>query len=331
MSSYPLTLREDSDRVLLAVACGRTITIPQLQEIMEMSYRTARKRLIALADIGLVDRVQKLGSPGQHLWFLTPAGAGAVALISTMEVKAPKPAEVQSVLQSHAVATTDAVVALMRTGRLQGDLVGPTWRIEEQVRYGQTRRELLRVDALLSYGLTIGRDLHSATLALEIDRGTETVEILAEKAVLYARAQSYVAPGTEGELWRERWPRFPRLVIVLAHAGRTGQAQPAVLQQRLRAVANRILSDPQAGPALESGRLSAAICTLADLQADGGAYAPILRTLTRTRIREPETIAQFIAPDVAPPTAAAAAMAAQPTPTLPGLSVVDGEAQRGGG
>lgn len=294
-----LTFREGADRVLLAVACGRTVTVQQLAAIVCMSVDAARDQLLALEEGGLVTRVRVMGRANRHLWFLTTAGATAVGLVSSMQVRAPKAAEVRSVLQAHATAVTDAVVSLLQSARDVGDVCGPTWQIEEVIRYGQRRSEQLRVDALVPYAIAADRGTLNLNLALELDRGTETVEALAAKLGAYARASVYTPPGSAEELWRERWPRFPRVCIVLASSRRAdradAQAERLALQRRLASTANRILADPQAKLALHEGTLSAAICTLPDL-AERGVHQPILHVLHPERVREPETLREFCTP-----------------------------------
>ena len=103
---------------------------------------------------------------------------------------------------------------------------------------------------------------------LELDRATLTVDRLVAELARYA--ELHRAKGPNGEaMWKERYPRFPKVHCVLA-----GASRPA-LERRRNSVIALLGSHPQLvgtrGP-----RIS--ICLLEDLRARGP-FAPIFREL----------------------------------------------------
>jgi hypothetical protein len=107
---------------------------------------------------------------------------------------------------------------------------------------------------------------------LEIDRSTMQTSRLAAKLSAYARYQTYSPAAGRGrrstrEAWRDLYPAFPRLLIVL-----TG-ASDRVLANRIQDLRALAAADPRVE------RLTAGVTTLQLLQ-ERGPFAPVMTRLS---------------------------------------------------
>lgn len=153
-------------------------------------------------------------------------------------------------LQHHTLAVNDAGLAFLRAARERGDgeFTWRSWRHElaHPIAAGGPRsRPVVIPDAVLGYPVTPpdGRlALHHRFL--ELDRATIPIEQLAHKLARYTRLYHHTtppqAPGGEARpAWRERYPRFPRILVLFA-----GRPRPA-LERRLRTLLALCASNPE--------------------------------------------------------------------------------------
>ncbi len=167
---------------------------------------------------------------GRLLFYVTPAGADAVALLGSRtepRKTVVRPEQVAGPLRRHTQGVNDAGIAFVVAARERGDDCGPwSWRHEIAHPIGQApgqhRSELLISDALLTYQR---RDDGQTTFhyrLIELDRATMPVDDLAAKLVRYARLFRYTLPGDDSAapLWTTRYPAFPTVLVVLANGTR---------------------------------------------------------------------------------------------------------------
>ncbi|MEV8457580.1 replication-relaxation family protein [Streptomyces sp. NPDC052095] len=189
------------------------------------------------------------------------------------------PKAAASQLQEHTLAVVGSGIAFTEWASRLGDECGALdWEPElaHRVREGDSRLgddAFLVPDAVLRYTRTAGDRRQLLTFFLEIDRSTMQVARLGQKLDTYARYASYVPqplgrrrPVSTREAWRERYPVFPSLLIILSGASEH------VLRRRtedLRALAS---ANPRVA---EAGRLRVGVTT-AELLDSYGPFAPIV-------------------------------------------------------
>ncbi|MFD5790507.1 replication-relaxation family protein [Streptomyces sp. NPDC127037] len=247
------------------------------------------RQLAQLREAGLIDRVdRRTGKLGrcEQLWYITPWGCEIVELSGEVTARPYRisPRAAASQLQEHTLAVVDTGVAFTEWAGRLGDECGPLdWEPElaHRVREGDNRigdDAFLVPDAVLRYTHTTPEGRRQLlTFFLEIDRGTMQVSRLAQKISTYARYATYTplpgrrrqARGVLREAWRDRYPGFPRLLIVLSGAG------PAALARRTRDL--RALAAVE--PRLSQGGLLRAGVTTAELLTARGPFTPIVTPL----------------------------------------------------
>ena len=226
-----------------------------------------RRELTKLRAAGLVDAVGA-GSAGEALWFVTSAGADLAQDSGQVTVRPYRmtPARAAGALQQHTLAVNDVGITFAATARQRGDTCGPLdWmpEVAHQIRRGQ----YLICDALLDY---VAEDHAAGTRTqlrwfIELDRATMPVARLAAKVAMYAEYARLVRPGSnQAPAWRQRYPAFPRLLVVLA-----GASGPA-LERRACDLAAATAADG----ALRRTRVAAGVTVLAHLQ-EHGPFAPV--------------------------------------------------------
>lgn len=140
------------------------------------------------------------------------------------------------------------------------------------------RRRTLFADAVLTYLREEDGRLALDQRFLELDRATLTVDRLVAELARYA--ELHRAKGLGGEaIWKERYPRFPKVHCVLAGAPRSA------LERRRKSVLALLHSHPHLAGA-RGPRIS--ICLLEDLRSEGP-FAPIFR-----EVREPERAVNWL-------------------------------------
>jgi hypothetical protein len=221
-----------------------------------------RRELSTLRAGGLVDAVGS-GSAGEALWFVTSAGAELAEDSGQVAARPYRmtPDRAAGALQQHTLAVNDVGIVFTDVARQRGDTCGPldwTPEVAHQIRRGQH----LICDALLDY---VAEDQDAGTRTqlrwfIELDRATMPVARLAAKLAIYAEYAQLTRPGRDRvPAWRQRYPAFPRLLVVLA-----GASDPA-LQRR----ACDLAAAAAAGGALRRAHVAAGVTTLASLREYG--------------------------------------------------------------
>ncbi|MFZ3562867.1 replication-relaxation family protein [Streptomyces sp. BH097] len=245
-----------------------------------------RQQLNLLRADGLIDattrRTTRRGR-AEHLWYVTAQGADAVAHDPTITHRGYRitPQTAASQLQEHTLTVVDTGVAFVDWARRLGHECSPLdWEPEvaHRIRDGETRGAddaFMIPDAVLRYTHTSesGRR-RMLSFFIEVDRATMQTTRLAAKLAAYARYQTYTpaSGGIRGrrstrEAWRDHYPAFPRLLIVL-----TG-ASDRVLANRVQDLRALAAADPRVG------QLAAGATTLQLLQ-ERGPFAPVMTPLS---------------------------------------------------
>jgi hypothetical protein len=250
----------------------RALTARQLLRLHAptSSLRWVQRVTATLAAHDLVASVRV--ERGRLLFFVTPAGADAVAMLgSRTETRRTvvRPEQAAGPLRRHTQGVNDAGIAFVVAARERGDDCGPwSWRHEIAHPIGQTpgqhRSELLISDALLTYQRHEDGQTSFHYRLVELDRATMPVDDLAAKLVRYGRLFRYALPDAAEPLWRIRYPAFPTVLVVLANGTRRA------LEGR-RGMVLALL----AGEDVQDIRID--VCLLEDLMTDGP-FAAIVRS-----------------------------------------------------
>ncbi|MFC5805309.1 replication-relaxation family protein [Streptomyces formicae] len=291
VGSRPDGLSRLAQEILPVLYQHRLLTAAQLTRLLRPAATTTRyvrHQLQLLHGHGLADAaVRRHNAAGELLWYVTPLGAETVEASGELAARSYRITgqAAASALQEHTLAINDTGLAFVEHARRAGDECGPLgWDMEvaHRVRDGNARHSdeaWLTPDAVLHYVRATGDERMLLTFMIEVDRSTMSIARLAAKLHAYARYATYVpqlSPGAKGrpgasgglvqEAWRERYPSFPRILLVL-----TG-APSRTLQRRagdLRALA---AADPRIARA--AARLQVGVTSLGFLQAHGP-FAPI--------------------------------------------------------
>lgn len=266
-------LPEATTEIVASLAQHRVLTTEQVREIHlpDNHPRWAQQVLGRLRGAELVAFTRPPNS-GQRLWFATERGVRLAREAHALEgdLRPLQAAEVAGQLRAHTLAVNEVGIAFLRAARERGDECGPlSWRHEvaHSLSRGRgRRRRTLFADAVLTYLREEDGRLALEQRFLELDRATLTVDRLVAELARYG--ELHRAKGAGGEaMWKERYPRFPKVHCVLA-----GASRPA-LERRRRSVLALLHTNPQLAGA-RGPRVS--ICLLEDLRARGP-FAPIFR------------------------------------------------------
>ncbi|MCX5355560.1 replication-relaxation family protein [Streptomyces mirabilis] len=243
-----------------------------------------RRPVYLLRQLGLLRTLQLVDATshrngrmgrGEQLWFITPRGAEVVERAGEVTARAYRmsPEAAVSQLQDHTLAVVDTGVAFTRWARVLGDECGPLdWEPElaHRVRDGAGDDAFLIPDAVLRYTRTTEDDRRRLlTYFVEVDRATMHVSRLGKKLTAYARYASYVpqpppgrpaGSGSGREAWRDRYPAFPRLLVVFAGVS------PIELQDRVSDLRALAAADARLR---RTTALTAGVTTLELLRAQG--------------------------------------------------------------
>ncbi|MGW2182678.1 replication-relaxation family protein [Streptomyces sp. NPDC001732] len=265
---------------LVATSQLHRLLTPHTRRPVYLLRQLGRLRAMGLAES--TDR--RTGRMGrcEQLWYITPLGCEIVEAGGEVTARSYRisPRAAASRLQEHTLAVVETGIVFTEWAGRLGDECGPLdWEPElaHRVRDGDSRLgddAFLVPDAVLRYTRATGEGRRQLlTFFLEIDRSTMQVAKLGRKLGAYARYASYIPqpPGRRQqvgtrEAWRERYPAFPRLLIVLSGASER------VLRRRtedLRALAsaNSLV--------VQGSRLRAGITT-AELLGRYGPFAPVV-------------------------------------------------------
>lgn len=271
-SAAPATgLPETTVEILASLSQHRVLTTEQVREI----HLPASRSRWAQQVLGRLERAGLLayGRPphsGQRLWFVTERGLRLAQEAHVLEQSPPSlsASEVAGQLRAHTLAVNDAGIAFLRAARAQGDEFGPlSWRHEvaHPLSRGRgRRRRTLFADAVLTYLREEGGRLALEQRFLELDRATLSVDRLVAELARYGELHRF--KGGDGEpIWKQHYPRFPRVHCVLAGGSR------AALERR-RASASTLLCGNPVFARARSVRIS--FCLLEDL-VNQGPFAPV--------------------------------------------------------
>ncbi|GAA1104394.1 replication-relaxation family protein [Nocardiopsis metallicus] len=211
----------------------RLVTSHQLARLLTPDAASRRYMLHVLRQMrhqGLADRVVPPGRQ-PHRWFLTPAGARAVQEADQVLVRPYRmsPERAAGPLADHMLAVVEMGLAFFEHARTQGDDFEPLhWIPEVAHRYakgtGRFADTHVISDALLHYVAIRSNGFRvQYQFLVEVDRTTMPVARLAAKLVAYARYFDHyplrkrrsAADGPARPAWQKRYPRFPRVLLVL--------------------------------------------------------------------------------------------------------------------
>ncbi|ROQ65220.1 protein involved in plasmid replication-relaxation [Streptomyces sp. CEV 2-1] len=281
-----------SQRLLPLLYQHRLMSTSQLHYLLTPHTKRPEyllRQLRHLRTMGLVESVDRRASRlgrCELLWHVTAAGCEVVEagnVVTTRSYRMSTRAAA-SQLQEHTLAVVDTGITFTKWAEHLGDECGSLdWEPElaHRVREGDNRMgddAFLVPDAVLRYTRTTQEGRRQMlTFFLEIDRATMQVARLGQKLSTYARYAAYTplpgrrrqARGGVREAWRDRYPVFPRLLIVLSGAG------PAALARRTKDLRALAVVDPR----LSQGGLLRAGVTTAELLQTQGPFAPIVTPL----------------------------------------------------
>ncbi|WP_159943314.1 MULTISPECIES: replication-relaxation family protein [unclassified Nocardiopsis] len=216
----------------------RLVASHQLARLLTPEAASHRYMLHLLKHLerkGLADRVVP---PGRrpHRWFLTPVGARAVQEADEVLVRPYRmsPERAAGPLAEHMLAVVETGLAFFEHARLLGDDFEPLYWVPEVAhRYvkgnGRFNDTHVISDALLHYVINGSDGVRwQIQFLVEVDRATMPVHRLAGKLVSYARYFDFhplrklrsAADGPARPAWQERYPRFPRVLLVLDGANK---------------------------------------------------------------------------------------------------------------
>ncbi len=240
--SWPPRLPPVAVDALDSIHQHRALTARQLQALHAptSSVRWMQRVTASLIGHGLLDSVRV--DRGRRLFFVTAAGADAVALLgSRTETRRTvvRPEQAAGPLRRHTQGVNDTGIAFVVAARERGDDCGPwSWRheIAHPIGHapGQRRSELLISDALLTYQRHDDGQTSFHYRLIELDRATMPVDDLTAKLVRYARLFRYTLSGdgvdSAEALWTSRYAAFPIVLVVLANGTRRAlEARRAML------------------------------------------------------------------------------------------------------
>jgi hypothetical protein len=278
-------LPEATTEIVASLAQHRVLTTEQIREIHlpDNHSRWAQQVLGRLRSAELVAFTRPPNS-GQRLWFATERGVRLAWEAHALEgnLRPLQAAEVAGQLRAHTLAVNEVGIAFLRAARERGDECGPlSWyhEVAHPLSRGRgRRRRTLFADAVLTYLREEDGRLALEQRFLELDRATLTIDRLVAELARYA--ELYRAKGAGGEaMWKERYPRFPKVHCVLAGASRRA------LERRRRSVLALLHPNPQLAGA-RGARVS--ICLLEDLRSRGP-FAPIFR-----EVRNPDRAVDWL-------------------------------------
>lgn len=245
--------RDDAITVLGALKVATATQIMRLVRPHLTDNKSIRNALLDLQKHGLVVSEGntagprgRVGTPGrsgpaaQKLWRLTAAGLDYADQIMDEGVDGGLARGVARGGAKHAMAVNETVTAFVRGGTMPGAAAGicgiEAFRTETHLPIASGSKAAVRVDAVLR-----APDAGVPVLMLEVDRGTESPERVAEKLARYARyfarpvydgarRNSIATMGEPEKLhWRTLFPPTgrpgtPPVAMVFTGAGRTALA-----------------------------------------------------------------------------------------------------------
>ena len=271
MPDRAVALSPVGNDVLTSLYRHRILSTSQIRAIHapEGTPRGVRKTLTRLAEGGYVERVGVSGTR-ETAWFVTPLGVEAVegAGVSARPYRMT-PERARGPLQSHTIAVNDVGIAFLEAARRRGDDFDANgWRHETAHPITESRKpELLIADAVVDYTVhePDGGEIFMCRF-VEVDRATMSVREVAAKLTSYARLYHFRPASESASGWRQHYPRFPKVLVVLC-----GRPHP-ILERRLRSLLEIARRDPELVNLVDE--LGVSVTTLEHL-AQRGPFAPI--------------------------------------------------------
>ncbi|MEU0489776.1 replication-relaxation family protein [Nocardiopsis sp. NPDC006139] len=211
----------------------RLVTSHQLARLLTPDTASPRYMLHVLHHLGRRGLADRVVPPGRrpHRWFLTLAGVRAVQEADQVPARPYRmsPERAAGPLAEHMLAVVETGLAFFEQARALGDEFQPLyWMPEVAHRYtkggGRFTDTHVISDALVHYVAvrSDGSRVHYQFL-VEVDRATMPVSRLAAKLVAYARYFDHqplrkhrsASSGAARPAWQKRYPRFPRVLLVL--------------------------------------------------------------------------------------------------------------------
>lgn len=199
----------------------RLVSTDQLRRMSArpQHVRNVQQLLAQLRRAGLLDKLRRQRRP--HLWYTTREGAALVESAGLVAARAYRVnPDTAMLLHEHASDVVETGLAFMAWARRDGHDCSPlSWTPEVAHHYNP--RESVISDAVLHYTAEEGGQRFQRAFMIELDRATMPVARLAQKLLGYVRYHDY-APGPphgDGRVaWQQRYPRFPRVLVVLTGA-----------------------------------------------------------------------------------------------------------------
>lgn len=284
--SAAVGLPEATAEIIASLGEHRVLSTEQVRTIHlpGRSLRRTQQILAGIEGAELIHHVDTRIAP-RRLWFVSEHGAALAFELVGLEThpRVLQASDAAGPLRAHTLAVNDAAICFLKAARERGDEFGPfSWRQEiahPMSRGRGRRRRTLFADAVLTY---LRREEDGTALEqrfLELDRATLSVDRLVAELSRYA--QLYRATDAEGQqLWRNRYPVFPRVLCLL-----TGASREALTTRRT--FASMLLREH---PAMEQarGEVPISFCRLEDLQRKGP-FAPIFR-----EVRDPKRAVDWL-------------------------------------
>ncbi|MGH3452516.1 MAG: replication-relaxation family protein [Haloechinothrix sp.] len=245
--------------ILESLVIHRLLSTRQVGEMHApgTSRQWVSRHLNGLRSQGLVDRALTRTRPPEAVWFATQQGRAGAGLQAGSTGRVVTPESATGPLTAHLLGVNEVGLAFMRAARARGDECGPlAWRHEVAHRTPDGKSGALVVaDAVLEYFLFEPEREVLMNRFIELDRGTEPPQRLAEKLTGYVRLHRDLGS------WRHRYGSFPPLMVVFAGRPRFS------LERRRRTAVALCRSDPRLRSGL--GEVPMMFALLEDLRTSG--------------------------------------------------------------
>ncbi|MGC7096724.1 replication-relaxation family protein [Amycolatopsis lurida] len=182
--------------------------------------RTVQHKLRHLHHEQLIDGIH--GHHAPRTWHVTDDGARlveAAGLVDARPYRVPN-AAVAKLLRGHALDVVETGLAFVEAARAHGHDCGPlSWTPEVAHHLQHQRaRDAVIADAVLHYTAEAAGRRAQHTFFIELDRATMPVARLAQKLRAYVRYHDFAPPKSTKPAWRQRYPKFPKCLVVLSGA-----------------------------------------------------------------------------------------------------------------